>query len=175
MVAAEVAAGLDAPLDVLVVRKLGFPGHEELAVGAVASGGAVVLNEDVLAQAGLDEAALARRAAERQQAVAEMERRLRGDRPAPALAGRTVVLVDDGLATGATMRVAAMAARRAGAARVVVAVPVGSPEAVRSAGGPGRRGGLPGCADEPAGRRPALPGLLAGRGGRGPAAATLVR
>ncbi|HET9601461.1 MAG TPA: phosphoribosyltransferase family protein [Acidimicrobiales bacterium] len=139
VVAAEVARELSAPLDVLVVRKLGFPGHEELALGAVASGGAIVLNDDVLAAAGLDEAELQRRAEGRQQAVIEMERRLRGDRPALDLGGRTAVLVDDGLATGATMRVAVVAARRAGADRVVVAAPVASPEAVRT---------LEGLADE---------------------------
>ncbi len=139
VVAAEVARELSAPLDVLVVRKLGFPGHEELALGAVASGGAIVLNDDVLAAAGLDEAELQRRAEGRQQAVIEMEGRLRGDRPALDLGGRTAVLVDDGLATGATMRVAVVAARRAGADRVVVAAPVASPEAVRT---------LEGLADE---------------------------
>ena len=139
VVAAEVARELSAPLDVLVVRKLGFPGHEELALGAVAGGGAIVLNDDVLAAAGLDEAELQRRAEGRQQAVIEMEGRLRGDRPALDLGGRTAVLVDDGLATGATMRVAVVAARRAGADRVVVAAPVASPEAVRT---------LEGLADE---------------------------
>ena len=132
VVAEQVARELGAPLDVLVVRKLGFPGHEELALGAVASGGALVVNNDVFAVAGLDDAELQRRAADRLTVVAEMERRLRGDRPALELTGRPVVLVDDGLATGATMRVAAVAARRAGASEVVVAAPVGSPEAVRS-------------------------------------------
>ena len=132
VVAAEVAKSLHAPLDVLVVRKLGFPGHEELAVGAVASGGALVLNDDVVAMSGMDDAALEARVAHRQQEVMDMERRLRGDRPSLDLTGTTAVLVDDGLATGATMRVAAVAARQAGATRVVVAVPVGSPEAVRA-------------------------------------------
>ena len=128
----EVARGLGAPLDVLVVRKLGFPGHEELALGAVATGGAIVVNDDVFAVAGLDEAELQRQAAARLAVVQEMEERLRGDRPPLDLVGRPVVLVDDGLATGATMRVAAVAARRAGASEVVVAAPVASPEAVRS-------------------------------------------
>ena len=130
VVAAEVAAALDAPLDVLVVRKLGFPGHEELAIGAVASGGVCVLNEDVLAHASLDAEALARREAIGHGAVAALEHELRGERPAPDLAGRVVVLVDDGLATGATMRVAVAAAQAAGAAQVIAAVPVGSLEAV---------------------------------------------
>ena len=131
VVAAPVAHELAAPLDVLVVRKLGFPGHEELALGAVATGGAIVVNDDVFAVAGLDEAELHRQAAARLTVVREMEQRLRGDRPPLDLAGRPVLLVDDGLATGATMRVAAVAARQAGASEVVVAAPVASPEAVR--------------------------------------------
>jgi predicted phosphoribosyltransferase len=131
VVAAEVAKALDAPLDVLVVRKLGFPGHEELAIGAVASGGVRVLNEDVLAHAALDPDTLARREAIGHGAVRALEHELRGERPAPDLEGRVVVLVDDGLATCATMRVAVAAARAAGAARVIAAVPVGSSEAVR--------------------------------------------
>jgi len=135
VVAAEVAHELAAPLDVLVVRKLGFPGHEELALGAVATGGAIVINDDVLAVAGLDEAELQRQATARLAVVQEMEQRLRGDRPPLDLAGRPVVLVDDGLATGATMRVAAVASRRAGASEVVVAAPVASPEGVRSLAG----------------------------------------
>jgi len=130
VVAAEVARELAAPLDVLVVRKVGFPGHEELAVGAVASGGVSVRNEDLLARTGLDGEEVARREALGHVAVAELEGRLRGSRPPPDLKGRVVVLVDDGMATGATMRVAIVAARRAGARRVVAAVPVGSPEAV---------------------------------------------
>jgi predicted phosphoribosyltransferase len=132
VVAEQVARALGAPLDVLVVRKLGFPGHEELALGAVASGGAIVVNDDVLAVAGMDDAELQQRAAARRPVVEEMEQHLRGGRPPLELAGRPVVLVDDGLATGATMRVAAIAARRAGASDVVVAAPVGSPDAVRS-------------------------------------------
>jgi predicted phosphoribosyltransferase len=131
VVAAEVAKALEAPLDVLVVRKLGFPGHEELAMGAVASGGVRVLNEDVLAHAALDPEVVARREEIGHGAVRALEHELRGDRAAPDLDGRVVVLVDDGLATGATMRVAVAAARAAGAARVIAAVPVGSPEAVR--------------------------------------------
>jgi putative phosphoribosyl transferase len=131
VVAAEVARELGAPLDVLVVRKVGVPGHEELAAGAVASGGTTVVNDDVLMATGLSRGELEQRAAERHRAVEEMERRLRGDRAARDLAGATAVLVDDGLATGATMRAAAVAARQAGAARVVVAAPVASPEAVR--------------------------------------------
>ncbi len=130
VVAAEVANALGAPLDVLVVRKLGFPGQEELAMGAVASGGVQVLNDDVVAYADLDPEALARRESTGHEAVAALERRLRGDRPRPSLQGRPVVLVDDGLATGATMRVAVAAARGAGAKTVIAAAPVGSPDAV---------------------------------------------
>ena len=118
VVAEQVAKELGAPLDVLVVRKLGFPGHEEPA-GAVASGGAIVVNDDVLAVAGLDDAELKRRAAARLTVVEEMEQGLRGDRPPLELDGRAVVLVDDGLATGATMRGRHSSApgRRAGGGR----------------------------------------------------------
>ncbi len=130
LVAAEVAAALGAELDVVAVRKLGVPGRPELAMGAVAAVGDAVETvgvEAVLARVDVDEdaAAVVRRAE-----LAELQRRreaYRGDRPPPALAGRTVVLVDDGLATGATMRAAMAAVRRAGAAAVVVAVPVGPP------------------------------------------------
>ena len=128
-VAAEVAAVLDAELDVLVVRKLGVPGHEELAMGAVAGGGLRVLNDDVLARLRLPpdvvDAATARAAA----VVAERERDYRGRRPPPDLRGRPVVLVDDGLATGATMRVAVQAVSGAGGTPVVAAVPVAPPPA----------------------------------------------
>lgn len=134
-VAAEVAAALDAELDVLVVRKLGVPGHEELAMGAVAGSGLRVLNHDVLSRLDLPtsvvEAVTARAAA----LVADRERAYRGDRPPLVLRGRRVVLVDDGLATGATMRVAVRAVTGAGASPVVVAIPVAPPsacEALRS-------------------------------------------
>ncbi len=128
-VAAEVAAALAAELDVLVVRKLGVPGHEELAMGAVAGGGLRVLNHDVLGRltlpAGVVEAVTARAVA----VVAERERDYRGDRPPPDLRGRPVIVVDDGLATGATMRVAVQAVSGAGASPVVAAVPVAPPSA----------------------------------------------
>jgi putative phosphoribosyl transferase len=128
-VAAEVAAAMDAELDVLVVRKLGVPGHEELAMGAVAGGGLRVLNADVLSRLALRheviEAATDRAAAQ----VAAREQAYRGDRPPLALRGRRVLLVDDGLATGATMRVAVRAVTGAGASPVVVAVPVAPPSA----------------------------------------------
>jgi len=128
-VAYEVAAGLSAPLDVFVVRKLGVPYQPELAMGAIASGGILVRNDEVLRVLGsAAERALA--AVERTERV-ELERRerlYRGDRPATAVGGREVVVVDDGLATGATMKAAVLALRQAGAARIVVAVPVGPPE-----------------------------------------------
>lgn len=127
-VAAEVASALAAPLDVLVVRKLGAPGRPELAVGALA-GGVRVLNEDLVARLRVSEEHLARVTAVEQ---AELERRegtYRAGLPPLDLAGRTVVLVDDGLATGATVVAAVEAVRRHGPRRVVVAVPVGAPEA----------------------------------------------
>ena len=130
LVAAEVAAALGAELDVVAVRKLGLPGRPELAVGALAAVGEAVESvavEEVLAQVDVDEAAAAE---VRRAELAELYRRraaYRGDRPPPELAGRTVVLVDDGLATGATMRAALAAVRRAGPAAVVVAVPVAAP------------------------------------------------
>ena len=128
-VAREIAHALGLPLDVLVVRKLGLPWQPELAMGAIASGGAVVLNEDVLAHAaGREE--LVEQVKRRE--LAELERRereFRGTRPPIAVMGRTAIVVDDGLATGATMEAAVRALRALGAARVVVAVPVASGEA----------------------------------------------
>jgi len=120
-VAARVASALGAPLDVFVVRKLGVPGHEELAMGAIASGGVRVVNQQVVGRLGLGEADL-RRVAEARE-LARRERSYREGRAPPELAGRVVILVDDGLATGSTMRAAVAAARRLGPARVVVAVP----------------------------------------------------
>ncbi|WP_243229603.1 phosphoribosyltransferase [Microbacterium sp. CIAB417] len=129
-VAAEVARALDADLDVLVVRKLGVPGHEEVAMGAVGEDDAMVRNEDVIAMAGVTESAV-HAAARREEA--EVERRidlLRQGRPAPQLDGRTVIVVDDGLATGATARAGCAIARARGARRVVLAVPVAPQDAV---------------------------------------------
>jgi putative phosphoribosyl transferase len=129
-VAAEVAASLGAPLDILVVGKVGVPGHEELAVGAVADDGTTVVNPDVQSVAGLSDADVSD-LAERQ--VAALARRGTELRPAGAtpadVAGRTVVVVDDGMATGATMRVALDVVRQRGARRVIAAVPVASLEA----------------------------------------------
>ena len=127
-VAHEVATALGAPLDVLVVRKLGVPGHEEWAMGAIASGGVRVLNDDVVAAVGVGEAAI-EAVAERERAELERrERAYRGDRGPVDVAGRTVIVVDDGLATGATMWAAVVALRERRAGAIVVAVPVGSPE-----------------------------------------------
>jgi predicted phosphoribosyltransferase len=122
-VAARVALALAAPLDVFVVRKLGVPGHEELAMGAIASGGVQVVNEQVVDRLGLSEAVLGQVAETEGHELARREQRYREGRGPPDLAGRVVILVDDGLATGSTMRAAVAAARRLGPARVVVAVP----------------------------------------------------
>jgi putative phosphoribosyl transferase len=128
-VGAEVATALGAPLDVLLVRKLGVPEQPELAFGAIASGGARVLNEEVVFATGLDDATIAAVTDAEEHELHRRELRYRGDRSPPAIAGRTIVVVDDGLATGATMRVAVLALRARGAARVIAAAPVGSTEA----------------------------------------------
>jgi predicted phosphoribosyltransferase len=131
-VAAAVARAIGAPLDVFVVRKLGVPVQPELAMGAVASGGVRVVNEEVLRQAGVPAQMLDQVTVRERAVVESRERRYRGERPAPTIAGRNVVLVDDGLATGATMRAAVEAVRILGPSRVVVAVPVAPPETVAS-------------------------------------------
>lgn len=123
-VAFEVARELGAPLDVFVVRKLGVPGYEELAMGAIASGGVRVLNDEVVRELGLDEAAIARAAAAENAELERRERALRGERGPVEVSGRTVILVDDGLATGSTMRAAALAVRAQRPEQIVVAVPV---------------------------------------------------
>jgi predicted phosphoribosyltransferase len=122
-VAARVAEALGAPLDVFVVRKLGVPGHEELAMGAIAAGGVRVVNEQVVARLRLGGAELDRVAEAEGRELDRRERSYRQGRAPPDLAGRVVILVDDGLATGSTMRAAVAAARRLGPAKVVVAVP----------------------------------------------------
>jgi putative phosphoribosyl transferase len=126
-VAAEVAAALDAPLGVFVVRKLGVPGHHELAFGAIASGGVCVLNSSVVTHARLTDEQIQRVIVAEQ---AELARRVSSYGGGVQLDGRTAILVDDGLATGATMHVAAAAVREAGAQAVVCAAPVASTEAV---------------------------------------------
>jgi predicted phosphoribosyltransferase len=127
-VAFEVAQALGAPLDVFLVRKLGVPGHEELAMGAIASGGVRVLNEDVVRMLRIPDDVIDAVAAEEQQELMRRERAYRGDRPPPQVRGKTVILIDDGLATGSTMRAAVAALRQQGPARIVVAAPVGAPE-----------------------------------------------
>jgi putative phosphoribosyl transferase len=124
----EVAQALDAPLDVFLVRKLGVPGREELALGAVASGGIYVLNEDVIEALGISRETISEIAGQQKRELEQRERAYRDDRPPPAVAGQVVILVDDGLATGSTMRAALAALRRQSPAKVIVAVPVGAPE-----------------------------------------------
>jgi putative phosphoribosyl transferase len=123
-VAFEVAQALDAPLDIFLVRKLGVPGHEELAMGAIASGGIRVLNQHVVGMFGLRESDIARVAAREAAEISRRERAYRGDQPRQYMRGKVVILIDDGLATGATMRAAAQAIRLQGPAKLVVAVPV---------------------------------------------------
>ena len=125
-VAREVARALGVRLDVYVVRKLGVPGHEELAMGAIATGGVRLLNHDVIDALGIPMNVIDAVAAREQQELARREQTYRGGRGPIALTNKTVILVDDGLATGATMRAAVMAARQQQPARVIVAVPVGA-------------------------------------------------
>src|SRR5437763_15459913 len=122
-VAAEVAHALGAPLDVYVVRKLGVPGQEELAMGAIATGGVRVLNAEVVATLHIPAATIEAVAAREEQELVRRERLYRGERPASQVRGRTVLVVDDGLATGATMRAAVTALGQQGPGRLVVAVP----------------------------------------------------
>jgi predicted phosphoribosyltransferase len=127
-VAFEVAQALGAPLDLFLVRKLGLPGHEELAMGAIATGGVRVLNDEVVRLLRVPPEVIDIVAAEEQQELQRREREYRGDRPPLDVRGRTVILVDDGLATGSTMRAAVAALHRLQPSRVVVAVPVAAPE-----------------------------------------------
>ena len=127
-VAFEVAQALGAPLDVFLVRKLGVPGHEELAMGAIATGGVLLLNDEVLGGLGLDREVLDAVAAREREELERRERLYREDRPAPDVRDRIVILVDDGLATGSSMRAAVAALRQMGPGRTVVAVPVGAAE-----------------------------------------------
>jgi predicted phosphoribosyltransferase len=129
-VAAEVARALRAPLDVLVVRKLGAPGQEELAIGAIGEGGVRVLNEDLVRNLGLGEQVIDRMAAREER---ELERRVaayRGDHEALGVEGKIVIVVDDGVATGATMRAGLQSLRARGAAKIVAAAPVGAEDSV---------------------------------------------
>lgn len=130
-VAYEVAVALHAPLDVFVVRKLGVPGHRELAMGAIATGGVRVLNSEVIEGLRIAPAAVESVAARELDELERQQRAYRGNRPLPDLAGRIVILVDDGLATGSTMRAAIAAVRQSHPVRIVVAVPVAASETAR--------------------------------------------
>jgi len=123
-VAFEVAWALHAPRDVVLVRKLGVPGCEELAMGAIASGGVRVLNDDVVEGLGIPNHLIDRVAVAEQRELERRERAYRGDRPAPEVRDRIVILVDDGLATGTTMQAAVTAVRQQQPARIIVAVPI---------------------------------------------------
>lgn len=133
-VAFVVASELGVPLDVFAVRKLGVPWQPELAMGAIASGGVRVLNEEVIRQLRISRDALEEVAEEEERELARRDSAYRGGRPRPELRGKAVILVDDGLATGSTMRAAVKAMRELGPARVVVAVPVGAADTCRELG-----------------------------------------
>jgi predicted phosphoribosyltransferase len=124
----EVSRALGAPLDVFLVRKLGAPGYEELAMGAVATGGVRVLNDEIVRGLEISEHEIDAAVARELRELSRRARLYRGDRPPPDVAGRTVILADDGLATGATMRAAVAALRQQHPARIVVAVPTASPD-----------------------------------------------
>lgn len=127
-VAFEVALALGAPLDIFIVRKLGLPGHEELAIGAIASGGVRVLNNDIVQTLRIPERVIDRVAQRELQELERRERAYRGDRPMPDVRDRTVILIDDGLATGASMRAAVAGLRALHPAQIVIAVPTAAPE-----------------------------------------------
>ncbi len=127
-VAFEVATELKAPLDIFVVRKLGAPGHAELAMGAIATAGAIYLNREVIAELAIPPDVVSETIERERTELDRRERLYRGDRPPLDVAGRTVIVVDDGLATGASVRVAVEALRRQHPTKVVVAVPVGAAE-----------------------------------------------
>lgn len=126
-VAYEVAKALNAPLDVFLVRKLGVPGHEELAMGAIATGGVRVVNEDIISYLGIPDEVVDSIAAVEERELERREQAYRDGRPPPDVRDRVVILIDDGLATGSTMRAAAASLRLQNPARIVVAVPVSSP------------------------------------------------
>jgi len=128
----EVAQALHAPLDVLLMRKLGVPGQEELAMGALASGGIRLLNRQVVHALRIPRDVIEEVTAAEQRELQRREQLYRDDRPQPEVQGRTVILVDDGLATGSTMRAAAAALRQQQPERLVIAVPVGSPDTCES-------------------------------------------
>jgi putative phosphoribosyl transferase len=128
-VAVEVARALGAPLDIFVVRKLGVPGHPELAMGAIATGGVQVLNDDVIDELDIPRELVEQATVRERLELERRDRLYRGDRPTPLLTGRTVIVIDDGLATGSTMEAALSALRRHNPSRIIVAVPIGSAEA----------------------------------------------
>ena len=127
-VAYEVALALHVPLDIFIVRKLGLPGCEELAIGAIASGGIRVLNDDIIWMLKIPDEVIAQVARRELQELQRRERLYRGDRPPPEIRDRTVIVIDDGLATGASMRAAVAGLRAQNPKRIVVAVPVAAPE-----------------------------------------------
>lgn len=133
-VAFEVARALGAPLDVFIVRKLGAPGYHELAMGAIASGGARVINEDVVASLGIPHFAIERTVVLEEEEIARREKLYRGKRPPLDVRGKVVIVADDGMATGASMQVAVKALRSLSPARIVVASGVSSPSACSAAG-----------------------------------------
>jgi len=129
-VAYEVALALKAPLDIFLVRKLGLPGREELAIGAIASGGVQILNQDLVHALGIDPSTIGSVLEQELQELKRREERYRGSRPAPNIKDRTVIVVDDGLATGASMRAAVTGLRAQSPSRIVVAVPAAAPQAI---------------------------------------------
>jgi predicted phosphoribosyltransferase len=133
-VAYEIAAALDAPLDVFVVRKLGLPGREELAMGAIASGGIRVLNEELVQALRVPDRVIEAVTTCELRELKWREREYRGRRPLPEIRGRTVILVDDGIATGSTMRAAIAALRRLEPARLIVAAPIAAPSTLDEIG-----------------------------------------
>ncbi|HIK55756.1 MAG TPA: phosphoribosyltransferase [Synechococcales cyanobacterium M55_K2018_004] len=131
-VAYEIAAALHVPLDICLVRKLGVPGHKELAMGAIASGGVRVLNYDVVSWLGISSKTIDEMAAKELRELQRRDRAYRGDRPPPDVRDRTIILVDDGLATGSTMRAAISLLKPQRPAKLIVAVPVAPPEVCRT-------------------------------------------
>ena len=131
-VAAEVARAIHAPLDILLVRKIGVPQQPELAMGAIASGDNLVLDDGLIAALSVSESEVQATIRRERAVLRDREQRYRGDRPLPDLRNKIVVIVDDGLATGATMRVAIQAVKQSRPAQIVVGVPVGSPDRVRA-------------------------------------------
>lgn len=128
----QIAQALGAVLDIYLVRKLGVPGHEELAMGAIADGGTQFLNHELIHQLGIPASTVENAASREMKVLQEQSRTFRGSRPAPSLTGKTVILVDDGLATGATMAASIMAVRQQKPAKVLVAVPVAPPDTCES-------------------------------------------